>query len=151
MLAIAASVITLFLFAFKLCEYFESETIKALERINELESWRNEVNSIKGEVADAVNSYEYLIEIYNNYRLLWILIPNLLLAISIIAAVPYAISFFNNPPLLVPWIFFYLLGTVIPLIGMIMAVTKQPTRKYLEVKRRYMERTRSSKAVRYTE
>lgn len=149
-LAIAASGITLFLYAFKLCEHFELDTIKAINRINELAE-SSKIEATKSELEDAKKSQEHLIEVYTKYRLLWILIPNILLAISLISAIPYTTSFFNNPQLLIPWIIFYLAGAIMPIIGASIAMIKQPTRKYLEIKKKYTEPSPPHKTTTQTE
>lgn len=38
--AVAVTGISLFLYAFKLCEYFELEAYKAIDRTNDLEGWK---------------------------------------------------------------------------------------------------------------
>lgn len=150
-IAIATSGITLFLYAFKIYEYFESETIKAIDRISELANSRSELEAPKSELEDAIESQEHLIEVYTKYRIFWTMIPNILLAISLIAAIPAATSFFNNPPLLIPWIISYIAGATTPVIGASIAMIKQPTRKYLEIKKKYTKQSRPYKKTPPTE
>ena len=150
-LAIAASGITLFLYAFKFCEHFESHTIKAINRINELADRSFRIEATKSELEDAKKSQEHLIQVYTKYRLFWVLIPNILLVISLVSAIPYTTSFFNNPPLLIPWIIFYLAGAIMPIIGASIAMIKQPTRKYLEIKKKYTEPSPPHKTTTQTE
>ena len=167
-IAIVASGITLFLYAFKLCEYFESETKKALDRIKDLHCWYNdntiewdnsektEIRSLRTELIDVANFY---IEVRG-----WaIYLPNILLFGSFVLAIvvvlwiltkTYLEIFGMSYLVVIPYLdllsliiwSLYGTGAAIPVIlaGIPMMKSprkmRRPTKRFLEVRKKYFDK-----------
>jgi hypothetical protein len=104
-IAVAVTGISLFLYAFKLCEYFEVEADKAIKRRKDLERWYEDTetnwNSKATEIEDAIKSQKRVIKFYIssksvsilgrriliNGRLLWVYLPVVLLLLSFGSAI----------------------------------------------------------------
>ncbi|MHA1363292.1 MAG: hypothetical protein ACTSP1_12300 [Candidatus Freyarchaeota archaeon] len=110
-ITVAITGISLFLYAFKLCEYFESEANKAIDRKEHLKEWFNDRRTNWEnkdiEIICALISQIKVIKYYIhgcticgkhiNGRTLWVYVPNLILLSSFILATGYLLiaSFIN--------------------------------------------------------
>ena len=142
-IAIAVTGISLFLYAFKLCEYFEIELCKALKRRRELGGaiTRAGARARARARAGAIASQEMVIKWYK-HRFGLVLFPNILLLGSFIIAIFVYVRSFYDPvilPLLgyfdfwhLAWIILYVLGAGIPVFGAGIPMIRRPTIKYFE-------------------
>jgi len=143
---IATTGISLFLFAFKLCEYFELEVDKALERIKKLKRWSKDDNvhwdnEEREEIGIAISSQLCLIEVYKK-RWLLVFLPNTFLFISFVSAVLYDLSIGTC---IGTWcgkiiLASYLIGAGLPVLGAGIGMLQRPTKRFLEIKEKYYRR-----------